>query len=123
MRVIFGLLAGLIMVVLADNALAAGDAEAGKVVFKKCSICHSPEQGVNKVGPSLWGVVGRHSASIADFNYSEAMKAANKTWDPATLDTWITNPKAFVPGTKMLFVGLKDQTDRDNVIAYLETLK
>jgi cytochrome c len=123
MRVIFGLLAGLSMVVSANHALAAGDAEAGKVVFKKCSICHSPEQGVNKVGPSLWGVVGRHSASIADFNYSDAMKAADKTWDPATLDTWITNPKAFVPGTKMLFVGLKDQTDRDNVIAYLETLK
>lgn len=123
MRVIYRLLAGLSMVVLANHALAAGDAEAGKVVFKKCAICHSPEQGVNKVGPSLWGVVGRHSASIADFNYSDAMKAADKTWDPETLNTWITNPKAFVPGTKMLFVGLKDQTDRDNVIAYLETLK
>lgn len=106
-----------------NQALADGDAAAGAVVFKKCAICHSPDEGVNKVGPSLHGVVGRKSASIANFNYSDAMKAANKTWDAATLDTYLTDPRSMVPGTKMIFPGLKDEADRKNVIAYLETLK
>ncbi len=117
------MMAALGLVALAPAAFADGDVAAGEVVFKKCGLCHSAEAGVNKLGPSLHGVVGRHSASIPDFNYSEAMKAANKTWDPATLDVWLTSPKDLVPGTKMLFPGLKDPQDRQNVIAYLETLK
>ncbi len=107
----------------AASARADGDAEAGKKTFAKCGICHAVEAGKNKIGPSLFGVVGRKSASIPDFAYSDAMKAANKTWDAATLNEWITNPKALVPGTKMIFAGLPSQTDRDNVIAYLSTLK
>ncbi len=117
------LLAAIGVVAWAGQAAADGDPEAGKEIFKKCTLCHSPDAGVNKVGPSLHGVVGRHSASIADFNYSDAMKAADKTWDPATLDVYLTEPKAMVPGTKMIFAGLKDATDRANVIAYLSTLK
>ena len=115
--------AALAMAVAAQPAWADGDAAAGQVIFKKCALCHSPEAGVNKVGPSLHGVVGRKSASVPDYNYSDAMKAANKTWDPATLDTYLTDPKAMVPGTKMIFPGLKDEKDRQDVIAYLETLK
>jgi cytochrome c len=111
------------LVVGAASARADGDAEAGKKTFAKCGICHAVEAGKNKIGPSLFGVVGRKSASIADFAYSDAMKAANKTWDAATLNEWLTNPKALVPGTKMIFAGLPSQTDRDNVIAYLSTLK
>ena len=114
---VLGLVAG------ADQARAAGDAAAGEQLFKKCAICHSPQAGVNKIGPSLFGIVGRKSATIETFNYSDAMKAANKTWDEATLDTYLTDPKALVPGTKMIFPGFKDPADRANVIAYLATLK
>jgi cytochrome c len=107
----------------AGAAHADGDAAAGKEVFKKCAICHSTDEGVNKLGPSLHGIVGRPSGSIADYHYSDAMKAANKVWDAATLDTYLADPKGTVPGTKMIFLGLKDPTDRANLVAYLETLK
>ncbi|MDE1149947.1 MAG: cytochrome c family protein [Azospirillaceae bacterium] len=107
----------------AGTALAAGDPAAGQIVFKKCAVCHSPDAGVNKVGPSLHAVVDRKSATVAGFDYSAAMKAANKTWTAAELDVYLTNPRAEVPGTKMVFVGLPVQADRDNVIAYLATLK
>ena len=102
----------------ADDAV-----DAGKEVFKKCALCHSPDAGVNKVGPSLHGIVGRHSASIENFNYSPAMKSFDKTWDEAQLDSYLTNPRGVVPGTKMVFPGLKDEKDQQNVIAYLATLK
>ena len=107
----------------ASPALAAGDVEAGKVVFKKCAVCHAPEAGKNKIGPSLWAVVGRKSASIEGFSYSTAMKGANKVWDEATLHTYLEGPAKMVPGTKMAFPGLKEEKDRDDVIAYLATLK
>jgi cytochrome c len=95
----------------------------GAVIFKQCLLCHTNEQGKNKIGPSLWGVVGRHSASIADYTYSPAMKAADKTWDEATLNVYLTKPQAMVPGTKMTFFGLPKEQDRLDVIAYLKTLK
>lgn len=111
------------LVALAPVAASAQDAEAGKSVFNKCRACHSAEAGKNQVGPSLFGIVGRKSASIENFNYSDAMKNANKTWDAASLDTYIADPKATVPGNKMVFAGVKDETDRKNLIAYLSTLK
>jgi cytochrome c len=101
---------------LADD----GDPALGQKIFLKCQVCHSIEAGTNKVGPSLHGLIGRHSASIANFNYSPAMKSANVTWDPTTLDKYLTNPKAMVPGTKMLFPGLPKPEDRANLIAYLK---
>ena len=100
-----------------------GDAAAGKEIFKKCALCHSPDAGVNKVGPSLHGIVGRHSGSIETFNYSPGMKSFDKVWDPAQLDAYLVDPRSVVPGTKMIFPGLKDEKDRQNVIAYLATLK
>lgn len=114
-----------IVTILAGTApaFAAGDVEAGKVVFKKCAVCHAVEAGKNKIGPSLWGVVGRKSASVEGFSYSTAMKAAAKTWDDPTLHTYLEGPAKMVPGTKMAFPGLKDEKDRDDVIAYLATLK
>lgn len=109
---------------VAAQASAAGDAAAGKAVFtQNCAICHSPDAGVNKIGPSLHGVVGRKSGSLSDYTYSSAMKAADKTWTPETLDTYLAGPMKVVPGTKMIFPGLNSQTDRENVIAYLDTLK
>jgi cytochrome c len=110
-------------VVTAGAAHAAGDPAAGKIVFNKCAICHSPQAGVNKVGPSLHGIVGRHSASIPNFNYSPAMKGVNVTWDVEHLNTYLTDPQAMVPNTRMIFPGLKDEADRQNLIAYLATLK
>jgi cytochrome c len=115
--------AALSMIAVSSAAYADGDAVAGKSVFNKCAICHSPAPGKTIIGPSLFGVVGRPSASVPGYSYSDPMKAANKTWDEATLDAYLTDPKAMVPGTKMTFPGLPKPEDRANVIAYLETLK
>lgn len=127
MIVALALLALTSRLALAQDAPAApaadGDPVHGAVVFKQCLICHTNEQGKNKIGPSLWGVVGRHSATIPDYTYSAAMQAADKTWDEATLNTYLTKPQAMVPGTKMTFFGLPKEQDRLDVIAYLKTLK
>jgi cytochrome c len=105
-------------------ARAAGDATAGQALFKqKCAICHSPEKGVIKIGPSLYGVVGRKAGTLEGYSYSDAMKNANRTWDEATLSDYLTNPRQKIPGVKMVFVGLPQESDRQNVIAYLSTLK
>ena len=108
---------------LSSTARADGDAAAGKTVFAKCAICHAIDPAKNGIGSTLIGVVGRPAASVQGFSYSEAMKAANKTWDEATLDVYLKDPKALVPGTKMIFAGLPKAEDRANVIAYLATLK
>jgi cytochrome c len=104
-------------------AAAAADIEAGKTTFKKCALCHTNEPGKNKVGPSLFGIVGRKSASLDNYNYSDAMKNFKHTWTPETLGAYLTDPHAMVAGTKMIFPGIKDKTERADLIAYLETLK
>lgn len=103
-------------------AHADGDAAAGEKVFNQCKACHENQKGVNKIGPTLKGVVGRKTASVPDYKYSDAMAAkgaAGQVWDVATLTAYLPNPKAFVPGTKMAFGGLKKPEDVANVIAYL----
>jgi cytochrome c len=116
-------LLALILTAMAAGSAAAADVEAGKTAFKKCALCHTTEAGKNKIGPSLFGIVGRKSATLENFNYSEAMKKFDHTWDEEALDTYLADPRATVPGTKMIFPGIKDKTERDDVIAYLETLK
>ena len=102
----------------------AGDPAAGQSVFKsQCSICHSPQQGKNQTGPSLFGVVGRKTGSIQGFRYSVGDQNANLTWDDATLDKYLESPKTVVPGTTMTFAGLKDAGKRADLIAYLDTVK
>jgi cytochrome c len=123
MRYAAGLALVAVMAVQAGTARADGDPAAGKVVFNKCMACHSVKEGENKIGPSLHGVVGRPSHSVANFNYSPAMKAYDVTWDQATLDHYLIDPRATVPNTKMIFPGLKVEQDRQNLIAYLDTLK
>lgn len=103
-----------------SEAFADGDPAQGQKIFAKCQVCHTVEAGKNKIGPSLHGLIGRPSASIEGFGYSEAMKNAHVTWDEATLDKFITDPKAMVPGTKMLFPGLPKPEDRADLIAYLK---
>lgn len=106
------------------DAAASGDAAAGQKVFSKCAACHSGDKGgPNKVGPNLWGVVGRAKASHEGFNYSDAMKAKGGDWTLEDLAHFIHKPKEFVPGTKMLFPGVADTGDLSNLLAYLNTLK
>ncbi len=113
----------LVALVCIPFAVRAADPAAGQAVFKtQCAICHSAAAGKNMTGPSLAGIVGRKSGTIDGFHYSEANKKANIVWNAATLDTYLTSPKAVVPGTTMTFVGLKDDAKRGNLIAYLETL-
>ncbi len=101
-------------------ALAEGDAEAGKKVFKKCKTCHTFDPGKKKIGPHLMGVVGRKAGSVDGYKYSKAMAAADITWDEANLAKFLTKPKKFLKGTKMSFSGLKKEAQRADVIAYLK---
>jgi len=97
------------------------DIDAGAKIFKKCATCHTViKNGANKVGPNLYGVVGKKKASISGFTYSSALKAKGGSWTIEDLNQWLTKPKDFVPGTKMGFAGLKKDKDRANVIAYLK---
>jgi cytochrome c len=99
----------------------AQDAAAGEKVFMKCKICHQIGEGAkNMVGPALNGVVGRKAGSYPDYHYSDANKNSGITWDEATLKEYLRDPKAKVPGTKMVFPGLKSDDDIANVIAYLK---
>jgi len=98
-------------------------AESGEDVFTdNCSVCHSPDAGTNKLGPSLFGIVGRKAGTVSDYTYTPATKNSGITWDAATLDKYITNPQGVIPGTKMLFPGLKSADDRKALIGYLSTL-
>jgi len=106
-----------------SRTMAAGDAAAGQSVFaSRCAACHATQFGVNKIGPSLAGIVGSKSGTVPGFNFSAGMKNADITWDDAELDKFLANPTGDVHGTKM-FVNLPSESDRQNVIAYLETLK
>jgi cytochrome c len=112
-------LAALALGVAVQSAAAA----SGDDVFSdNCAVCHSPDAGTNKLGPSLFGVVGRKAGSVSDYAYAPAMKNAGLTWDQATLDKYITDPQSVVPGTKMLFPGIKSADDRKALIQYLATL-
>jgi nitrite reductase (NO-forming) len=97
----------------------SAEVAAGKLVFRKCQACHSTEPGKNGLGPSLAGVVGKKAGSVANFNYSPAMKGSNLTWDIATLNAYLSDPQKSVPGNKMPFPGLKTENERSSVIAFL----
>ncbi len=104
----------------AVELLAQASADTGKKQFNKCKACHSVDEGgPNKVGPHLWGVVGRNVASISDFSYSSALSDMGGTWSYEHLDKFLTSPKSFAPGTKMTFAGLKDPALRADLILFL----
>lgn len=99
----------------------AQDAAAGEKVFAVCKACHQiGETAKNGVGPELNGLIGRHSGSVAGYNYSAANKNSGLTWDEVTFREYIKDPKAKVPGTKMVFAGLKDEKKIDDLIAFLK---
>jgi cytochrome c len=98
-----------------------GDATKGAAVFRQCQTCHVKEVGVNKVGPSLAGIVGRQAGTIPGFRYSEANKGSGITWTEQELYIYLEDPKAKIPGTIMAFVGIKDSQKRADLIAYLKS--
>ena len=103
-----------------DNLLAQ-DLEAGENSFKKCLPCHSVgPDAKNKVGPVLNGLDGRHSGSIEGYNYTEANKNSGITWNEQIFKEYITNPRAKIPGTKMVFAGIKNEKERGDLWGYLK---
>jgi cytochrome c len=104
----------------ASSGAVGGNPARGKALYQACQACHSIDE--NDLGPKHRGVVGRHAGTIADYNYSAALKDSGLTWDPGTLDRWLINPSALVPGTKMFFK-IDEAQRRADIIAYLEELK
>ena len=101
----------------------AGNPETGRKVFKKCAVCHQAEKNAGKkVGPNLWGIVGRKKGTIEGFKFSAALKNAGGTWKEADLDGYIESPKKFLPGSRMAFAGLRKAQARADLIAYLKSL-
>jgi cytochrome c len=111
---------GTLALILTAQAARAQDAAAGEQVFKKCFPCHSIGEGAkNKVGPELNGLDGRHSGTAPDYRYSDANEKSGIVWDEASFKEYIKDPRAKIPGTKMIFAGIKNQTEIDNLWAYL----
>lgn len=107
----------------APATASAGDAANGAKLFAQCKICHSVEPGKNGLGPSLHNINGRKAASVEGFSYSAAMQNSGITWTDAALSEYLRAPMKMVPGTKMAFAGMPKDSDRADVIAYLDTLK
>lgn len=106
-----------------EAMMASASVEKGHATAKQCQACHTFEKGgPNRVGPNLWGIVGRPRASEAGFNYSAAMKAKGGTWTFGELYAFLANPRGYIPGTAMTFAGLSRGQQRADVIDYLHTL-
>lgn len=106
------------------GASAAGDAAKGKDLFGRCMVCHTAEKGgPNRVGPNLFGVVGRKAGTLPGYSYSTPMKNSGITWDEDVLAKYLVAPSKMVPGTKMPFGGFSDPEQAADVAAYLATLK
>jgi cytochrome c len=99
---------------------STADYDAGRRMFRRCGSCHTvTADGGHRVGPNLHGIFGRTAGSADGFDYSDALESADFEWTPEQLDHWLANPREFLPGNRMSFVGLRDEADRQNVIAYL----
>jgi len=116
-----GAAVALLVVIAGGGAAAAADAEHGKALFETCAACHADRP--DSLGPSLKGVVGRKSAALEDYRYSNPMKRANLVWDEDNLRAYISDPQGKVKGNRMPFGGVSDPKDLDDIVAYLKTLK
>src|SRR3954464_7818503 len=105
-----------------DNRGYAQDAEHGKTIFKACATCHATDL-VSRVGPGLGGIIGRKAGTVPGFSYSNAMKKSGIVWDTKILDAYLESPQQVVPGNRMPYPGLKNLTDRTDLVAYLAALK
>ena len=106
------------------SAQAGGNASQGKSYFSRCAICHSNTKGApNRIGPNLFGIVGRHAAAMPNFFYSGAMKRSNITWTPEKLEAYIARPQGVVPGNRMAFAGVSSHQQVEDLVAYLMSLK
>lgn len=121
MTVMKKLLIMLATLICLTASAVAQDLAAGETAFKKCAPCHDVgEKAKNKVGPELNGIDGRHSGSAAGYNYSDANKKSGITWNEATFLEYIKDPRAKIPGTKMIFPGIKNETEAKALWAYLK---
>jgi cytochrome c2 len=116
-RVTLALFVALLVI---DPAHAGGDAAGGEAGFKDCAACHKLEPGANNVGPSLHAIFTRKAGELADFRYSPAMKRSGIVWTAETLEKFISDPQAMVPGNRMPYAGMASADDRANLIAYLQ---
>jgi cytochrome c2 len=105
---------------LIGAARADGDAARGEVKFQDCAACHKLEAGANNLGPSLHGIFERKAGELADFRYSPAIKRSGIAWTPETLEKFIADPQAMVPGNRMPYAGMASAADRADLIAYLQ---
>ncbi|MGJ4995507.1 c-type cytochrome [Bradyrhizobium sp. HKCCYLR20261] len=106
--------------VACDLAFAGPASDLGEAQFKKsCAMCHSLEPGRNKLGPSLFGVLGRRAGTVAGFSYSSANKSSGLVWTRETLDVYLADPQTMVPGTLMAFPGVKNAADREALVEFL----
>ena len=106
---------------VANISELTGDAAAGRIEFNQCRSCHTVEAGMNRVGPSLHGIVGRTVGTEDGYRYSTAMAAAGGVWDEQHLYVFLEKPRDVIPGTKMTYLGIKDSQRRADLIAYLKT--
>lgn len=108
----------------ANSAYAGltGDAAKGRRVFARCMACHTVQEGQNRVGPSLYGMVGRPAGTVDGFNYSDANANSGITWTEETLFAYLENPQEYMPGTRMIFPGIPSEQDRADIIAYLKSV-
>lgn len=97
-------------------------ADKGKILFLQCRACHSlgPESEPGKIGPTLYGVFGRQAGAVAGYAYSDAVAKSGITWTPDQMDKWLERPSDFLPGNKMVFIGIENPEDRASIIAYIE---
>jgi cytochrome c2 len=106
-------------VVTSTSLIRAADVEKGKAVFEQCAACHSLDGSGDYDGPTLKDVVGRKAGSLEDYRYSAAMKRSDVVWDASTLDEYVADPQALIPGNRMAFAGIADKGERDDLIAFL----
>src|SRR5262245_14128106 len=107
------------LVATATSHVRGADVEKGKALFEQCAACHSLDGTGDYDGPTLKGVIGRKAGSLEDYRYSAAMKRSDVVWDAATVDKYVADPQAFIPGNRMAFAGIGDKTQREDLIAFL----
>lgn len=121
LKVSLPVIVGLGLFVSSAASAAEGDPAAGKRIFNQCQACHTVVKGKNGLGPSLNGVVGRKAGTAEGFkNYSPALQKSDVAWTEENLDKYLADPKGFIPGNRMIFVGLKKAEDRADVIAFIK---